>query len=63
MRHISQQELTTNGEKTLDSRANHISADNHNIFCDYVLNCLDGNYKSMLEVEFKKGFLKWQSIW
>jgi hypothetical protein len=64
MRQISHEEFATEGEysrnRIFDTRPNHISEDNHKIFCDYVLKCLDGNYKSMLEVNFKKGFLNAQ---
>ena len=61
MMQISLEEFTTQDEypwnSFFDSRPNHISDENRKIFCDYVLKCLDGNYKSMLEVDFKKGFL------
>jgi|Laugresubdmm15sn_1035100.scaffolds.fasta_scaffold02062_11 hypothetical protein len=61
MMQISMEEFATQDEysrnRFFDTRPNHLSEENHKIFYDYVLKCLDGNYKSMLEVDFKKGFL------
>lgn len=43
--------------RMVDERANHLSPENHDIFAEYILKCLDGDIKSMLHVDFKQGFL------
>ena len=44
-------------DRLIDDRANHLSEDNHSIFSDYIIKSLDGNHRSMLDVDFKRGFI------
>lgn len=57
---ISNKEFASHGypmRRMVDDRANHLSPENHDIFAEYILKCLDGDIKSMLDIDFKQGFL------
>lgn len=44
-------------DRFVDDRANHFSEANHDIFTDYIIKSLDGNCISMLDIDFKRGFI------
>lgn len=45
-----------------DSRANHLSEENHLILENYIHECFQGNYKSLNEVNFKRRCHEWQNM-